>query len=162
MHLEERYDWLIDWLIDLLIVLLFDWIEFYTVSAIFQPCNGGKKDMSLLLIAYFKMITYIYMYKYKTEIKSTEHDWFTEDIALINSHGDKVQLSYRTYRTYRIKNLRYNSHTHRWYYGDRIYSLFYWESCDISYWYNFWIPSAGRTVTKTICRIPFVCRTAVI
>ena len=22
---------------------LIDWIEFYAVSAIFQPCNGGKK-----------------------------------------------------------------------------------------------------------------------
>ena len=32
-------NWLVDWLIDWLI----DWIEFYAVSAIFQPCDGEEK-----------------------------------------------------------------------------------------------------------------------
>ena len=36
---NESIDRLIDWLID--------WIEFYAVSAIFQPCNGGKTESTL-------------------------------------------------------------------------------------------------------------------
>ena len=34
MQIKQVIDWLIDWLID--------WIEFYAVSAIFQPCIGGQ------------------------------------------------------------------------------------------------------------------------
>ena len=36
---EDRFCWLIDWLID--------WIEFYAVSAIFQPFNGVTGFLSL-------------------------------------------------------------------------------------------------------------------
>ena len=41
MEIQPSHSHVIDWLIDWLI----DWIEFYAVSAIFQPCNSGMTNV---------------------------------------------------------------------------------------------------------------------
>ena len=34
-----------------------DWIEFYVISAIFQPCNGGYLDFKVIGNRFFKAVS---------------------------------------------------------------------------------------------------------
>ena len=77
LRTERLIDWLIDWLINRLI----DWIEFYAISAIFQPCNcGGHKEIFIMPNLYWNESMICCLIQWTVESnRLIRQSWNTED-----------------------------------------------------------------------------------
>ena len=71
---------------------LIDWIEFYAVLAIFQPCNGGDHKLNVISLALFSKTLQYWRSKfqfYYTRFQFSLHNW---QVEFANLHLVIIQL----------------------------------------------------------------------